>query len=318
VTSPEAERAGKAQCRSSSPQVNAAPSPAIVALCERIRQVIRDKRRPDDEDAARRCRSRQAEAKAEAGSELNATVQGESKKVEDNYQSLQTPGTTPPATPAPPLTPQPAAAQTAPLNAKSATPDAVPADNVSLDKDAEEARKKADAAGMNKPAAALVQSGPVAETRAAQGELDDLAKTDPGQVLAEQKEALSKANADMGALQLRALAALTAERGGTAGQATEHKKGMVGSEAQMRAQAGTDAKAAFDDAQTLVKDLLKDLVPNAMQKWETAKASLTTQFKADLKIVQDRVDDRHFGRVGLRRRAMGRSHRPARLGDRGL
>ncbi|WBY07626.1 hypothetical protein PIB19_20320 [Sphingomonas sp. 7/4-4] len=252
---------------------------------------------PPDEDAL--LEAEPDKAAAEAGSELNATVQGESKKVEDNYQSLQTPGATPPATPAPPLTPQPAAAQTAPLNAKSATPDAVPADNVSLDKDAEEARKKADAAGMNKPAAALVQSGPVAETRAAQGELDDLAKTDPGKVVAEQKEALAKANADMGALQLRALAALTAERGGTAGQATEHKKGMVGSEAQMRAQAGTDAKAAFDEAQGLVKDLLKDLVPNAMQKWETAKASLTTQFKADLKIVQDRVDDRHSGASGF-------------------
>ena len=295
VTPPDAERLAEARAQLIA-QVNAAPSPAIVKLCERIRQVIRDKR-PPDEDAL--MEAEPDKAAAEAGSELNATVQNESAKVENNYQSLQTPGTTPPATPAPPLTPQPGAAQTAPLNAKAATPDAVPAENVSLDKDAEEARQKADAAGMNKPAAALVQSGPVAETRAAQGELDELAKTDPGQVLAEQKEALSKANADMGALQLRALAALTGERTGTAGQASEHKKAMVGSEAQMRAQAGTDAKAAFDDAQALVKDLLKDLVPNAMQKWETAKASLTTQFKADLKVVQDRVDDRHSGASGF-------------------
>jgi len=295
VTPPDAERLAEARAQLIA-QVNAAPSPAIVKLCERIRQVIRDKR-PPDEDAL--VEADPDKAATEAGSELNTTVQNESKKVEDNYQSLQTPGTAPPVAAAPPLTPQPAAAETAPVGAKSATPDAVPAGNVSLDKDAEEARKKADTAGMNKPAAALVQSGPVAETRAAQGELDDLAKTDPGKVLAEQKEALAKANADMGALQLRALAALTADRTGTVGQANEHKKGMVGSEAQMREQAGIDAKAAFDEAQGLVKDLLKDLVPNAMQKWETAKASLTTQFKTDLKIVKDRVDDRHSGASGF-------------------
>ena len=295
VTPPDAERLAEARAQLIA-QVNAAPSPAIVKLCERIRQVIRDKRPPDEDALAE---ADPDKAATEAGSELNTTVQNESKKVEDNYQSLQTPGTAPPVAAAPPLTPQPAAAETAPVGAKSATPDAVPAGNVSLDKDAEDARKKADTAGMNKPAAALVQSGPVAETRAAQGELDDLAKTDPGKVLAEQKEALAKANADMGALQLRALAALTADRTGTVGQANEHKKGMVGSEAQMREQAGIDAKAAFDEAQGLVKDLLKDLVPNAMQKWETAKASLTTQFKTDLKIVKERVDDRHSGASGF-------------------
>lgn len=295
VKPPDAERLAEARAQLIA-QVNAAPSPAIVKLCERIRQVIRDKR-PPDEDAL--VEAEPDKAAAEAGGELNATVQNESKKVEDNYQSLNTPGAPAPAPPAPPLTPQPAAAQTAPINAKGGTPDAVPAGNVSLDKDTEDARKRADVAGMNKPAAALVQSGPVAETREAQGELDDLAKADPAKVLAEQKEALAKANADMGALQMRALAALTGDRTGAAAQATDHKQGMVGTEAQMREKAGADAKTAFDEAQAVVKDLLKDLVPNAMQKWDTAKAALTTQFKADLKIVKDRVDDRHSGAGGF-------------------
>lgn len=291
VTPPTAEQLAEARAQLIA-QVHAAPSPAIVKLCERIRQVIRDRRPPDEDALEEADPTKEAN---EAGAELNATVQNEGRKVEDNYQSLNTPATPAPAPPAPGLKPQPPATPTAPLNAKAGTPDAVPAGNVSLDKDAEDARKRADAAGMNKPAAALVQSGPVAETREAQGELDNLAKADPAKVLAQQKEALASANADMGALQMRALAALTSERAGTAGQATEQKKGMVASESQMREQAGVDAKAAFDDAQGLVKDLLKDLVPNAMTKWDTAKTVLTTQFKADLKVVQDRVDERHSG-----------------------
>ncbi|KAK0339032.1 hypothetical protein LTR94_036182, partial [Friedmanniomyces endolithicus] len=106
-------------------------------------------------------------------------------------------------------------------------------------------------------------------------------------VIAQQKEALAKANEDMGALQVRALAALTAHRAGTVGKTTQRQTAMVGTEAQMREQAGTQARAAFTSAKEDVQGLLKDLVPNAMNKWETAKADLTTTFKADLKGVAD-------------------------------
>src|SRR5205823_5292104 len=93
--------------------------------------------------------------------------------------------------------------------------------------------------------------------------------------------------------------ALTEARSGTAGKSTQRQKGMVGTEEQMRAQAGADAKAAFDGAQSTVRGLLKDLVPNAMNKWETAKAALTRQFKDDLAIVKKRVDERHSGATGF-------------------
>ena len=187
---------------------------------------------------------------------------------------------------------------------------------MSLDKDAEAARKKTEAAGMDKPAAQLVQSGPIAEARAAQGELDQAAKEDPAKVLAKQQEALGKADADMAGLQMQALEALTASRQGTVKRTGARQEGMVGTEEQMRAKAGAEAKAAFDEAQTAVKALLKDLAPNAMEKWEAAKTVLTTP-------VQERPRDRQgarrraaFGRRRLRRRALGRGHRPARLGDR--
>ena len=49
VTEPEAEAVAKAQAALMA-QVKAAPSPEIVKLCERIREVIR-KKRPPDEDA---------------------------------------------------------------------------------------------------------------------------------------------------------------------------------------------------------------------------------------------------------------------------
>jgi hypothetical protein len=50
-----------------------------------------------------------------------------------------------------------------------------------------------------------VQSGPIAEARGAQGELEQAAKEDPAKVLAGQKDALAKAEDDMAALQLQAL-----------------------------------------------------------------------------------------------------------------
>ncbi|QJR03658.1 hypothetical protein HH800_16595 [Sphingobium yanoikuyae] len=176
--------------------------------------------RPPDEDALDKAEP--AKEAMAAGATLNSTVETQSKKVTDNYSPLDKPPEPAPGTPAPPLAPQPAAAPAAAPAAKAAVPDAVGADKLSLDKDAEEARKKVDDAGMNKPAAALVQSGPVAEAREAQGELDQTAKEDPAKIVAQQKEALAKANEDMGALQMRALAALTAHRAGTVGNPFQH------------------------------------------------------------------------------------------------
>jgi len=295
VTEPDAEANAKAQAALIA-QVQAGPSPEIVKLCERIREVIR-KKRPPDEDAL-------MEAKPEgealnAGNQLNSTVEGETKKVQDNYGPVNNP----PAPGAPAkgqeLPPQPAPAGTAPINAKAATPDPVPDGNVSLDKDATEAQKKQQDAGMDTPAAQQVQSGPIADARAAQGELDQAAKEDPAKVLARQNEALSKAEGDMAALQAQALAALTESRNTTTKANASRQGGMVGSEESMRATAGVEAKKTFDEAKNQVNALLQPLASTAMADWEAAKDVLVTNFKNDLAIVKKRVDERHSGVGGF-------------------
>ena len=294
VDQPDVEALAKAQAELIN-QVQAAPSPEIVKLCERIREVIR-KKRPPDEDALM-----EAEPEGEAldaGNQLNTTVEGETKKVQDNYNSMNTP---PAATAAKgaDLPPQPETAETAPINAKAAKPDAVPAENVSLDADAADSQKKIEEAGMEKPTAKLAQSGPVAEARGAQGELEQTAKEDPAKVLAKQEESLVKAETDMAALQAQALAALTASRKGSVKKATSQQEGMVGSEESMRTKASGDAKTIFDDTQTQVNALLAPLATNAMNEWEAAKTVLVTKFKADLAPVQKRIDERHSGVGGF-------------------
>ena len=223
VTEPEAEAVAKAQAALMA-QVKAAPSPEIVKLGERIREVIR-KKRPPDEDALM---AAEPEAEAvNAGKELNATVDSETKKVQGNYGPMNNaPSATAPAK-GENLPPQPATAATAPLDAQAATPDAVPASKVTLDQDAAESSKKAQDAGMDTAPADLVKSGPVAEARNAQGELDQAAKEDPAKVLEGQKQALGKAEGDMAALQARALAALEASRESTAKGNATRQDGMV-------------------------------------------------------------------------------------------
>lgn len=293
VTPPTAEQNAKAQADLIAQLGEApAPSPEIVKLCERIREVIR-KKRPPDEDALMEAKP-EKEA-SDAGNQLNSTVNDETKKVQGGYSALDKPPEGQPAPKGAELPPQPAAAPTPGVNATAATPDAVPAGNVSLDKDAEASKKKIDDAGMNAPAAQLVQSGPVAEARGAQGELDQAAKEDPAKVLARQKDALGRAEGDMAALQQQALAALTSSRKDTVKAAGSQQGGMVVSEETKRANASAEAQSVFADAQKQVKALLEPLAGNAMNEWEAAKEVLVSQFKADLAVVQKRVEERHAG-----------------------
>ncbi|MEK6279390.1 MAG: hypothetical protein AABN95_03475 [Acidobacteriota bacterium] len=295
VDEPNAEAIAKAQAALIS-QVPAAPSPEIVKLCERIRDVIYNKR-PPDQDAL--MEAKPDAAATSAGNQLNSTVEGETKKVQDNYGAVNAPpGAVAPAK-GEGLAPQPPVGEAKPINAKAATPDAVPAENVSLDADAAESKKKMEAAGMEKPAAQLVQSGPVAEARGAQGELDQAAKEDPAKVLAGQQEALGKAEANMAALQAQALEELTKSRAATVESTASRQQGMVGSEDSMRTKASAEAKKAFEDAQKSVNALLKPVASNAMEAWDKSKDVLVTKFKADLAIVKQRVDERHKGVGGF-------------------
>ncbi len=273
-----------------------APSPEIVALCDRIYKII-EKKRPVDEDALMEAEPA-AEAK-NAGDQLNETVEGETKKAQAAYGAIDKPpeGATPAA--GAPLPGQPDPAATKPIDAAAATPDPVPAANVSLDADAEASKKKIADAGMETPAAQLVQTGPVADARGAQGELDQAAKEDPAKVLAKQQETLAKAEGNMVALQQQAVAALTASRAGTSKGATGQQKNMVETEADKRTRASKEAQQIYDDTQKTVNGLLQPLAKDALDKWEAAKTLLVAKFKADLAPVQKRVDERHEGASGF-------------------
>lgn len=294
VTEPDAEAVAKAQAELIN-QVQAAASPEIVKLCERIREVIRNKR-PPDEDAL--MEAKPEEEALNAGNQLNATVQGEAGKVQDHYGELNNPPTAV-ATKGRDLPPQPPLPDTPPLNATVAVPDAVPPGNVSLNADAADSSQKMRDAGMDTPAAQLAQSGPVAEARGAQSELEQVAKEDPAKVLAGQKVALTQAEGDMAALQAQALTALTNSRVADVKSNSSRQKGMVASEESLRAKAGAEAQKAFNDAQSQVAALLQPLASNAMAEWEAAKEVLVSQFKADLAIVQKRVEERHSGVGGF-------------------
>ena len=295
VNQPNAEVLAKAQ-KDLIAAVQAAPSPEIEKLCERIREVIANKRPPDKDALV----AAEPEGEAlNAGNQLNATVAAETNKVQANYAPIEA---TPPAgAPAQGqvLPPQPAVSETAPVAAQAAVPDAVPAENVSLDKDAAEASKKAEDAGMHTAPANLVTSGPVAEARGAQGELDQAAKEDTAKVIAGQQQALTKAEGDMAALQAQTLAALEASRTGTAKSNESRQTAMVGSEESKRANAAKEAQKTFGDAKTLVAALINKLPTTAMEEWDTAKIVLSAKFKADLAPVQDKVNKRHSGVSGF-------------------
>ena len=295
VTPPVDEQAAKARAELMA-SIKAGPSPEIVKLAERIRKVIRDKR-PPDEDAL--MEAKPDKAATEAGNTLNSSVTSDTNRVKGNYDGLEKAPVGAPAPQGAPVSAQPAATPTAPVNAAAASPDKVPAANVSLDADAERTRKQAEDAGMATEPAKLVQTGPIAEARNAQGELEDAAKTDPDKVLEGQKATLAKAQEDMLALQAGAADRLLAMRESTSGKLGTGQKAMAGSEEDMRRQAGADAEKAFDGAQSEVRGLLKDLTATAMSKWDAAKDVLSTQFKADLKVVQDRVEERHSGASGF-------------------
>ena len=295
VTPPPAEGVAEAQ-RQLIAAVREPPSPEIVELGRRIREVIRSKR-PKDEDEL--VEADPEEAAKEAGSALNESIQGETGRVQGSYEAMERTAQPVPPTPGADLPPPAPVAQTDPIDATAAVPDAVPAKNVSLTEDATATAERINSAGMTTEAASLVQTGPVAEARAAQGEFDQLAADGPARVLAQQRESLAKAEADMAALQVQATAALEASRGGTAAGTATRQRGMVGSEESMRTAASEAAKKVFEDARVKVMPQLRDLPGTAMRKWEASKTLLSTAFTADLKVVGDRISKRHSGVGGF-------------------
>ncbi|HYH79679.1 MAG TPA: DUF4157 domain-containing protein [Longimicrobium sp.] len=267
-----------------------APSPEIEELCEHIYQVIRDKRPPDEDSLVE---ADPQEMAREAGGEMNASVEGDTQNVQGQYDQLQEQPAGAPATEPQPLEPPPAGAPPPDLAAGAAAPEGVPPEAVSLDADVAASEQRMADAGMDSEPARLVQDGPIAEARAAQGELAETAARDPQEVLAEQQATLAGAQGDMAALQARALEALQGGRERTTTEGASQQQGMVGSEEEMRTRAAAEAQRIFDDAQARVGELLEPLPRTAMARWEAGVAVLSTEFDQHLARVKAWVDERH-------------------------
>lgn len=293
VTPPQEEQAGRAQASvvkllGEQP----GPSPDIQELCRRIKAVIREKRPPDDDSLVKANPRAMA---AEAGGEMNRNVQGDANRVAGAYDNSL--GETPAGSSAPPGRPAEPIPAAAPgdVNAAGAVPDPVPAENVSLGADVAASQQRMDEAGMNSPAAQEVNSGPIAEAREAQSELEATAERDPAEVLAEQAGALASAGGDMAALQEQALAALESARAATIGGIEGQRGEMVGTEEQMRAEAGRKAQAIFTTAQAAVNAQLSPLPAKAMEMWQTGVAIESTRFEQSLARVERWINKRHAG-----------------------
>lgn len=270
-------------------------SPEIIALCERIRQIIRDKRPPDEDSLVK---AKPEEMAKDAGESQQAQVQGEVQRAADTYTGIKE---TPQGSPAPAaseLPNTPSSVETPEILASAAMPDAVPAASVSLDADVQSSAQQIDAAGMNTEAAQAARAGaepgnPLHDAAAAQGSLDTLAKEDPAKVLAAQQRALATANSDMAALQAQAKQSLLSARGSHVQGSATQQRGMKQTEEARRQQAGRDAEAIFTSAQSKVQALLTPLADTALKKWQTHVDLYAKAFKDRLRKVEDWISERH-------------------------
>lgn len=269
-----------------------APSPEIETLCENIQRIIREKRPPDEDSLLQ---ADPEEAANEAGSQLNDNVEGDVDRVEGQYDQLDENPTGTPEQVGQPVEAPPNVVGVPEVDAAGAAPDPLTEEEVSLEADVAASAQRMEEAGMQTPAAQAVQDGPIAEARAAHGELEETAAEDPATVLAEQDAALSNARADMETLQAQALEALRLSRSRSVSGSSAQQTAMVGSEEQQRAELGRQAREIFTGAQSQVNLLLGPLSRTAMEMWERGKDRIATEFEQHLARVQRWVDDRHSG-----------------------
>lgn len=272
------------------------PSPEIEAACARIRQVIRDKRPPDEDKLVD---AKPREMAQQAGEQMSAGVEERAGTVRQGYAGMQQPPQGTPSTTPVPATLPPDRVQTQPVAAATGTPDPLQHDDVSLDGDVAAQQQRIQDAGMNTEAGQLVQDGPIGDARGGVSDLQTMARTDPQKVLADQAAAITHAQDDMRALQAAAEKALADARAGTVAQIGQHTTGVKGSEEQQRAQAGAQMQAIFTRTQQSVDTLLQPLSGNAVARWEAGVAQLSTEFEASLASVKQKIEDRHSGVGGF-------------------
>ena len=266
------------------------PSPEIEAACERIREVIRAKRPPDEESLVN---ARPREMADQAGGEMNSGIESRADSVREGYTDMEnTPPGQPSREPVPVELP-PEQVDIPEIDAAAGVPDQLSSEDVSLEADLSAQRQRIEEAGMTTEAAELVQDGPIAEARTGVTDLEAMAQADPDQVLADQSAAIAQAAGDMQALQEAAEQALAQARSGTVGTLGTRSDEITGSEEQQRAQAGQRMQAIFDRARTDVDGLLQPLSSAALARWDAGVDRLASDFESSLASVKQRIEERY-------------------------
>jgi len=268
------------------------PSPEIVELCENIKEKIRNKRPPDEDALLEADPEEDANA---VGRDLQSDINTETTGVNDQYASIEEPAEGTPTQVSEPIALPAAQAQTPAANARGASPDPVPDEDLSLEEDLAANQQRVADAGMTTPAAEIITDGPVAEARGSLGELEATAAVDPALVAQEQAEAIANSEAGMADLQARAVAALQASRDSSLAGADQQQQQMNSSETDQRALAAAEAEGIFNTTQSTVRDLLRPLASTAMERWTTGKTSIVQEFDDALQVAKDKVEERHSG-----------------------
>jgi len=296
VKEPEAETKGRAE-RDVTAQLDERPQPSskILLLCKEIRKAILDRRPPDESSLVKAKPRDMAQA---AGKSLQNSVTADAKGVQGQYDALDQPPAGQPASQPTPYAQPPAAVDAPEIAASGAAPDPIPAENISLDNDIAAQQQKIADAGMETEPARLVQDGPIAEARSAQGELAQQGAQEPALIAGQQQQAIQTAQLNMAELQARALEAMNSARTGAIGGRSQQQSRMVGSEEQMRDAAGKRMRDVFSTAQSEVNSLLDPLPKLAMDKWDSGVKAASTAFEESLKVVAAWIAKRHEGFVG--------------------
>ncbi|WP_460848550.1 hypothetical protein, partial [Phytohabitans suffuscus] len=294
VTEPSAETAARAGAAlAEALGERPAPSPEIVALCDRIRTAIREKR-PVDEDQLTKADPQGAAR--DAGQALSSSVEGDAARVQGSYAALDNVPPGQPAQTPTPLEAPPAAVAGSGVAGGSAAPDPIPAQDLSLDADRDRVEQRAADARIERHSTEPLRSQPPFSTvREGRAELTATAQTGPAQVAAQQQAAIAQAQADMASLQEKAVAALNASRGGTVTTVSSGQTGMVGQEEQTRESVSRRAQQIFDGARTQVDQLLQPVSRTALARWDAGVTQLSQGFKDRLAEVQKWIDERHSG-----------------------
>ena len=293
VTEPVAETAARAREElAAALGERPAPSPEIVELCERIRTAIKEKRPEDEDELLETDPTQEAQ---QAGATITGSVEGQVQQVGDAYDEMASPPAgTPALTPTPIDQPNPGSPGLG-VDAAGAAPDPIPPENTTLDADVAATDQRIADSGIDTRVTKEIPDGPFAEARAARAELGAVAEKTPGQIQAEQQQAIDTAQADMAQLQLQAVAAMRAARSGTVGAVGTNQTGMVTTEEQTRESVSARAQKIYDDTQKQVDDLLRPLSQTAIARWEAGLARLSQEFHDALDRVKKWIDERHSG-----------------------